>query len=277
MIYKAFFGLQAFSDGEWQTYLEKFSSRIYSRSRAPRFHAVKPLLSTLASSNRRRVTAHNKISLLLTRKSIFHEASGLFYRHHTFSVPTLNKSWAIPPEISTGVQRVLNNINLVALTYEASICNSTYGNRVSRHLAMLPKMVSQLKELSVEFQVGFRYKCDEEIMLALQSSWLKLEMLKLCMLCPKRNTPTIDISSIAPGLQWYRELKDGGTQPERFPERIKLEAGKGIFFIRRRCQTLGQSVPDVDLTSRQQTPVEETWLPFRSSQSKRALNLAGLA
>ena len=276
MIYKAFFELQGFSDREWQKYLKRFTASIYNRSHAKKSHIVMPLLRSLAPSNIRRVTAHHKISLLVTSKAIFYEASALFYRLHTFHSPSPDELHKRPAEVSTSVQQVLDKIERIALFHEKSTYDPAYSHNFSRHISVLPNLYARLKELSIEFQ-GLMFQSDEGIMLALQSTRMNLQLLRLCVLNDKRETLRMNLSSIAPGFHWFREPEDGQAEAESSPDRIKLGKGKSVFFVRRRGQTLDQSIRNVDLTSRQQTPVEETWLPFRSSQSTRALNLAGQA
>ncbi|MDI1493524.1 MAG: hypothetical protein OHK93_005314 [Ramalina farinacea] len=276
MIYKAFFELQGFSDREWQTHLKRFTASIYNRSHAQKSHIVMPLLKSLASNNIRRVTAHNKMSLLLTSKAIFDEASGLFYRLHTFNVPNPDELHKRPAEVSTSIQQVLDKIERIALFHENSIYDSAYSRNFSRHISVLPDLYAQLKVVSIEFQ-GFDFQFDERIMLALQSTWIKLQLLRLCALNKKREIPRVNLSSIAPGFHWYRELEDGGTQPEPLSKRIKLEAGKNTFFVCRRRQTSDQSIRKVDFTTKQQTPEEETWFPFGSKRIKMAPNPAEVA
>ena len=271
MIYKEFFGHQDFSDREWQTYLKSFTGRIYSRSHVQNSHTVMPLLQSLASNNMRRVTAHNKISLLLTRKSIFSEASGLFYQLHTFYVPTPDELHKRPVEISTTVQAVLDKIERIALFYEESTYDSAYNRNFNRHISVLPVLYAQLKVLSIDFQ-GFNFQFDEGIMLALQTIWTDLQLLRLCIFHKKREAlRTMNLSSIAPGFHWFRELEDGSAQVESYPHRIRPGAGASVFLVNRRRQILHQGLRDFNLALGQQTPETEEWIPFRSSR-KMALN-----
>ena len=233
MIYKAFFGLQAFGIHEWQPYLKGFSNGTDTRSHAQNFHGVKPLLKSLASDSMRRVTAHNKVSLLLTSKSVLHEASTLLYQLHTFHVPTLGKAFEPPPEISISVGKVLNQIERIALVYETPVCDAAYEYRVIWHIALMLRCFPQLKELSVEFQLRIRSQFGEKIRRALQSAWPRLELLRVCVLHDKWNS-CLNLSSIAPGFQWFKELEDGRIRPAPLPECFRPEPRKTTFLVDRR-------------------------------------------
>ena len=186
--------------------------------------------------------------------------------------PASSRSWIRSGVLLYSTRTYGLYLILFSLNLESSY-DSAYSHKFSRHISVLPDLYAQLKVLSIEFQ-GFNFQFDERIVLALQSTWMKLQLLRLCVLNKKRESPRVNLSSIAPGFHWYRELDDGGSQPEPFSKRIKLEAGKNTFFVCRRRQTSAQGIRNVDFTTKQQKTAEETWFPFGSQRSKTALNPA---
>ena len=190
-------------------------------------------------NTKRRANAQDKLPILLTRKRIFTEAAPLFHRLHLFRVPILDEAYGPSPEIAVGVKYILQKLERIALFYEKGTRDSSRGTNVSKSLALLPQCCPQLKELSVEVQLGSRAQFSKKLLSALRSVWTHLEYLRLTVSHPVRKSRIALLPSIAPGVQLFQQLDDGGVRPYPCFDRMDPKATVSILFFDRR-RTDGQ-------------------------------------
>ena len=191
MLYDIFFGAQVFRIGQ------------------PRSESGDPGAD---ESTITRATARHKVSLLLTSRDIWVEASPFFYRLHVFHIRLLDARrfpFAAYSHFSMGVCQVLQAINYVELIYQNPDLDSAEDYNVSAYLRLLRFCGPTLKSLRIEL-LRFTWSSISDkkgSVSELQHLWPRLDSLQVCIQHEEDELDAMPGGEfIAPGELWRRQV-----------------------------------------------------------------------
>lgn len=191
----------------------------------------------------RRLTAHDKVSLLLANKSIHTEASPFYHRLHWFCIPLRHDGCAhggllrvIPGEVLP----VFRKLSCISLVYEDPLRDSSIGTNVASYIGLLDHTCSHLKQLSVEVKITKEKPPSERISIALEEIWPRLDFLRVCVLARRllKSFPWAD--RIAPGMRWTRAEADYGPHEACSQLSKQRKLRKNVFWTHRHNKEVDQ-------------------------------------
>lgn len=176
----------------------------------------------------RRMTAHDKVALLLANKAILEEALPFFHRLHEFQLLLLEQYQDIlttSPHLPRHIKQVLGVITKVRMVNRhAEDTEEPYlfYHSVPYYIAFLRSMCTNLRSLTIDFELSddddYSDAVDE-----LQQLWPRLDYLQLVIKYQYSGDVEYILRSIALGLKWshYREDNDRSvdSQNQQFSRR----------------------------------------------------------
>ena len=177
----------------------------------------------------RRMTAYDKVSLLLANKAVLEEASPFFYRLHEFQLIRLEQGpYLFPPSVylPRQIKQVLGLITKVRIVNQnAEDREQTilFRYNVCHYIPFLRSMFTSLRSLTIDIGLtefdSLSYIVDE-----LQQLWPRLDYLQLIIEYMYWGDVENALRSIAAGLNWSYcpgdRDKDLDSDNQRFPKGI---------------------------------------------------------
>lgn len=185
-----------------------------------------------------RMTAHHKVSLLVTCTAILDEALPFFYRAHTFHMKLLDRRrFRLGPfsQLSLPIQQGLRAITKIYLTDQPTKLTSAANSNAATYVTFLTLACVSLKSLVIDAAIHYERpgKDYSDTAFALSELWPRLDY--LCLRLPdstrKGWKPYRDF--IAPGVKWHCE---GNFEWAGFSYgRAGATIQRSVFFLDRSC------------------------------------------
>ncbi|MDI1493501.1 MAG: hypothetical protein OHK93_005291 [Ramalina farinacea] len=185
-----------------------------------------------------RMTAHHKVSLLVTCKAILDEASPFFYRAHTFHMKLLDRRrFRLGPfsQLPLPIQQGLRAITKIYLTDQPTKLTSAANSNVATYVTFLTLACVSLKSLVVDAAIHYERpgKDYSDTAFALSELWPRLDYLCLRVPESKRKGWKAYQDLVAPGVKWHCEgnFEWAGFSYGRAGPAIR----RSVFFLDRSC------------------------------------------
>ena len=189
----------------------------------------------------KRMTAHDKVSLLLANKAVLEEASLFFYRLHEFQFLVLEQrqdTLTTSPHLSCYLKQALRSITKVRMmnqNAEDTVERSLFYHHVSYYITFLRSRFISLRSLTIDVELSDyddpSYAVDE-----LQQLWPRLDYLQLVIDYHFSRDVEYVLRSIAPGLKWSHYPED---IDRRLSSRFQQLARRRVFYLDRTCLEKG--------------------------------------
>ena len=183
----------------------------------------------------RRMTAHNKVSLLLANKAVLAEASSFFYRLHEFQLLVLGQGEDILADSShlpCHIQQVVGaiaKVTLVNLDTEDTDEEKLFYCIVDCYIAFTGRVFTNLRSLTVDFEL-MEYDDPTNGIHELQQLWPRLGYLQLNIEYPYSKRVENILRLIAPGLKWSHYPEDNHRSIDSEGQRMSQ---RRVFYLDR--------------------------------------------
>ena len=185
-----------------------------------------------------RMTAHQKVSLLLTSKAVCQEARPFFYRAHTFHMKLLDRRASrLGPysQLSSPIQQGLRAITKIYLTDQPTKRTLAANSNVATYITFVTLACVSLKSLVIDAAIYYERpgKDYSDTAFALSELWPRLDYLCLRVPNSKRKGWEAYRDFIAPGVRWHCE---GDFEWAGFSYgRQGPETQRSVFILDRAC------------------------------------------
>ena len=199
-----------------------------------------------------RMTAHHKVSLLITCKAILNEARPFFYRAHVFHIKLLDKRRCrLGPFLllPSHVQKSLQAITKIYLTDQPTKLTSAANANVATYIAFLTLACANLKSLILDAAMFYEKLGNDysDTAFALSELWPRLDYLRLRVQYSAGRGWEAHRNLIAPGFNWHLE-KDVEWRGFTYG-RHSSEVQRRVFYLDRAHLKQDEEVHSEDTSS----------------------------